>query len=232
MGAIGLLHLPDDSYPGPQLIATPQETHPRLAQGGPLAIAHLVRMLLEAGVAIGTLLACALAFKVPFGGPYLILSLLLFSLTFPGRAPRGTSPGAIASEVLGGWMLVVGLLLTLGWATRTLGSFDERVIVTWVAVAPVALFAAHMLTPILLPRLLAAEGLQRVAVIAGAGGLGRTLAQRIESTPFLGVKVAGRTVAGDGIWHGADAADLVGAVGLGFVDAAQVVGALDARLLH
>ncbi|HSS29082.1 MAG TPA: undecaprenyl-phosphate glucose phosphotransferase, partial [Usitatibacter sp.] len=101
------------------------------------------------------------------------------------------SPGAIASEVLGGWMLVVGLLLTLGWATRTLGSFDERVIVTWVAVAPVALFAAHMLTPILLPRLLAAEGLERVAVIAGAGGLGRTLAQRIEATPFLGVKVAG-----------------------------------------
>ena len=191
MAAIGLLQLPDASYPGPQVIATPHDTHPRLAQGGPLAIAHLVRMLLEAGVSIGTLLACALAFKVAFGGPYLILSLLLFSLTFPGRPPRGTSPGAIASEVLAGWMLVVGLLLTLGWATRTLGSFDERVIVTWVAVTPVALFAAHMLTPVLLPRLLAAEGLERVAVIAGGGGLGRTLAQRIEATPFLGVKVAG-----------------------------------------
>jgi putative colanic acid biosynthesis UDP-glucose lipid carrier transferase len=148
-------------------------------------------MLLEAMVAIGTLFACALVFKVAFGGPYLILSLLLFSLTFPGRQPQGTSPGAIASEVLAGWMLVVGLLLTLGWATRTLGSFDERVIVAWVTVAPVALFAAHMLTPVLLPKVLAAEGLERVAVIAGAGGLGRTLAQRIEATPFLGVKVAG-----------------------------------------
>jgi len=93
--------------------------------------------------------------------------------------------------VLGGWLLIVGLLLMLGWATRTVGSFDERVMVAWVAVTPVALFTAHLLTPILLPRLLAAEGLHRVAVIAGAGSLGRTLAERIEATPFLGIKVAG-----------------------------------------
>ena len=57
-------------------------------------------------------------------------------------------------------------LLTLGWATRTIGSFDERVIVTWIAVTPVVMFGAHLLTPVLLPRLLAAEGLKRVAVIA------------------------------------------------------------------
>ncbi len=148
-------------------------------------------MLMEAVIAIGTLAACAATYKVPFSGSYIILSLLVFSLTFPGRAPRGTSAGAIASEVVGGWMLVIALLLTLGWATRTLGAFDERVVVMWAAVAPVALFAGHMLTPILLPKLLAAEGLERVAVIAGAGSLGQTLAERIESTQYLGVKVAG-----------------------------------------
>ncbi|HEX4779789.1 MAG TPA: undecaprenyl-phosphate glucose phosphotransferase [Usitatibacter sp.] len=202
--------MPADSYPGPQLIATPQDTHPRLAQGGPLAIAHLVRMLLEAVVAIGALAGSAYLFHVPFGGPYLILSLLLFSLTFPGHAPRGTSPGAIASDVLAGWMLVVGLLLTLAWATRTLDSFDERVIVTWVAVTPMLLFAAHMLTPVLLPKLLAAEGLERVAVIAGGGPLGRMLAQRIEATPFLGVKVAG--FFDDGSRDGGDARSVLGSL--------------------
>ena len=100
--------MPADSYPGPQLLATPQDTHPRLAQGGPLAIAHLVRMLLEAVVAIGALAGCAFLFHVPFGGPYLILSLLLFSLTFPGHAPRGTSPGAIASDEFARWMRASG----------------------------------------------------------------------------------------------------------------------------
>jgi putative colanic acid biosynthesis UDP-glucose lipid carrier transferase len=93
--------------------------------------------------------------------------------------------------VVGGWILIVAMLLMLGWATRTLGSFDERVIVTWIAVTPVALFTAHMLVPVLLPRVMASEGIQRVAVIAGAGALGRKLAEQIESTPFLGVRVAG-----------------------------------------
>ena len=181
--------MPAFSYSETQLLAT-QENQPRLTQG-PLGLASLVRMLLEAVVAVATLAGCALAFGVAFAGPYIILGLLVFSLTFPGRAPRSTSAAGVAREVLGGWIVIVILLLLLGWATRTVDVFDERVIVSWIAVTPVAMFAAHMLTPALMPRLLAAEGLQRVAVIAGASGLGRTLAERIRETPYLGVRVAG-----------------------------------------
>ena len=172
------------------MIATPHSGQVKLSQG-PLTLAVLVRMFLEAAVAIGVLAAAAWYYREPFQGPYIILSLLVFSLTFPGQTPRGTSPGAIARDVLTGWFLIVGLLLMLGWATRTVGSFDERVLFAWVALTPVVMFSAHMLAPIVLPRLMAAEGLERVAVIAGAGSLGRKLAERIEATPFLGVKVAG-----------------------------------------
>jgi putative colanic acid biosynthesis UDP-glucose lipid carrier transferase len=154
-------------------------------------VAALVRMLLEAVVAVGCLAGCAIAFGEPFAGSYVILGLLVFSLTFPGQAPRATSPGSIARDVLTDWMLIVGLLLMLGWATRTIGLFDERVIVTWIAVTPVVMFGAQLLAPALLPRLLAAEGLKRVAVIAGGGSLGRRLAERIADTPILGVQVAG-----------------------------------------
>ena len=171
------------------MIAT-QDRQLKLAQGT-LTLAALIRMLMEAAVAIGTLAASALWFHTSFAGPYVILSLLVFSLTFPGKPPRGTSAGAIARDVLTGWVLIVGLLLMLGWATRTLGSFDERVIVAWVAVTPLVLFSANMLLPIALPRLLAAEGVKRVAVVAGAGSLGRKLAERVASTPYLGVEVAG-----------------------------------------
>ena len=171
------------------MLAT-QDSHLRLTQA-PLAVAALVRMLLESLVAVGCLAGCAIAFGEPFAGPYIILALLVFSLTFPGHAPRGTSPAAIARDVLAGWMLIVGLLLMLGWATRTVVFFDEKVIVTWIAVTPVVMFGAHLLNPVLLPRLLAAEGLNRVAVIAGGGSLGLKLAERIADTPILGVTVAG-----------------------------------------
>ncbi|MEO7744103.1 MAG: sugar transferase, partial [Usitatibacter sp.] len=172
------------------MIAAPHTGQVKLSQG-PLTLAVLVRMFLEAAVAIGMLGMAAWYFREPFQGPYIILSLLVFSLTFPGQTPRGSSAGAIARDVLTGWVLIVGLLLMLGWATRTVGSFDERVLVAWVALTPVVMFSAHMLAPVILPRIMAAEGLERVAVIAGAGSLGRKLAERIEATPFLGVKVAG-----------------------------------------
>src|SRR5947208_6071756 len=89
------------------------------------------------------------------------------------------------------WFVIVGLLLLIGWAARTLNSFDPRVILAWVFAAPAALFAARALMPVVLPRLLAAEGVQRVAVIAGEGELGRKLAERIQAAPFLGIRFAG-----------------------------------------
>ncbi len=156
-----------------------------------LAPAALVQATLDPLVAIGALLSSAFAFGKTFEGPYLILALIVFSLTFPGAPPKGTSLRALAGDVLASWFVVVALLLLIGWATRTLGSFDPQVILAWVTAAPVALFAARALMPVVLLRLLAAEGVQRVAVIAGEGELGRKLAERIQVTPFLGIRLAG-----------------------------------------
>ena len=142
-------------------------------------------------VAIGALLLSSFAFGKTFEGPYLILALIVFSLTFPGTPPKGTSLRALAGDVISSWFVVVGLLLLIGWATRTLGSFDPRVILAWVIAAPVALFAARALMPVVLLRLLAVEGVQRVVVIAGEGELGRKLAERIQVSPFLGIRFAG-----------------------------------------
>jgi putative colanic acid biosynthesis UDP-glucose lipid carrier transferase len=156
-----------------------------------LAPAALVQAALDPLVAIGALLLSAFAFGETFEGPYLILALIVFSLTFPGTPPKGTSLRALAGDVMSSWFVVVALLLLIGWATRTLGSLDSRVILAWVLATPVALFAARALMPAVLLRLLAAEGVQRVAVIAGESHLGRKLAERIQLTPFLGIRFAG-----------------------------------------
>jgi len=156
-----------------------------------LAPATLVQAAIAPLVTIGALLISAMVFDEPPKGPYLILALIVFSLTFPGSAPKGATIRALASDVLASWLVVVGLLLFIGWATRTLDSFDPRVVYTWVIATPFALLAVHLLMPVVLPPLLAAEGVQRTAVIAGEGQLGRELADRIHRNPFLGVRVAG-----------------------------------------
>jgi putative colanic acid biosynthesis UDP-glucose lipid carrier transferase len=158
---------------------------------GQLTLAALSRIALDPTVAIGTLLAAGLAFGEPLDGHYLILMVVVFSLTFPGSVPRGTTIRRLAGDVLTGWLVIVALLLLLGWATGTLGSFDHRVILAWLVATPVALFAAHLLVPVVLPRVLAAEGVRKVAVVAGANELGCKLAERLRSTPLLGVRFAG-----------------------------------------
>jgi putative colanic acid biosynthesis UDP-glucose lipid carrier transferase len=158
---------------------------------GQLAPAALLRASLDAAAAIGTLLLAVAVFGAAFSGAYLILALLVFSLTFPGSPPGSTSFGGQAGDVLTGWVVVVSLLVLLGWTTQTLDYFDRRVLVAWALLTPLVQFAAHVMLPALLPRLLSAEGMQRIAVVAGAGALGAELAGRIRRTPFLGIRCAG-----------------------------------------
>ena len=158
---------------------------------GPTSGAVLLRASLDSVVAIATLGVCAFAAGIPFSGPYLILALLVFSMTFPGVLPGDTGVRNLAFGVLARWSAVISLLLLLGWATRTISAFEERVIFSWALATPIALYLAHRTVPDLLPRLFAAEGMERVCVIAGASALGIHLAERISATPYMAMRVAG-----------------------------------------
>ncbi len=166
-------------------------TQPRLLPSQP-SPAVLVRAAVDPAVAIGSLLACAFWFDGRFGGSHLILVLLVFSMTFPGNLARDTaSAAALALGIAIEWLAMVALLLLLGWASGTLANFDARGILAWVIATPLALFAAHRMVPMLLPWVLAAEGLQRTAVIAGANGLGRDLGAHLRARPLTGIRFAG-----------------------------------------
>jgi len=151
----------------------------------------LVRAALDPLVAIATLAAAVTLFGAGFDGACLILALLVFAMTFPGGLVRDSeNAGDLMLEIVTGWVAVLGLLGLLGWATRTLEAFDQQAILAWALATPAVLFAAHRLLPLVLPRVLATQGLQKVAVIAGANDLGRRLAERLRD-PMLGTRVAG-----------------------------------------
>jgi putative colanic acid biosynthesis UDP-glucose lipid carrier transferase len=153
----------------------------------------LVQSAIDPLVATATLALAVSFFGGTFDGACLILALLVFAMTFPGSlaGDGAASAGELALEIAAGWLAIVVLLLFLGWASRTLEAFDPRVIFAWALATPAALFAAHRLLPLVWPRLLAAEGLQKTAVIAGANDLGRKLAARLRDNPMLGQRFAG-----------------------------------------
>jgi putative colanic acid biosynthesis UDP-glucose lipid carrier transferase len=167
-----------------------RNTRPRLSSGK-LGVSALLRAAIDPVVAIGSLAISVLWFEGQFNGPYLILALLVFSMAYPTRLAQDASNAALMRDVATGWLAMMALLALAGWASGTLGAFDQRAILAWFLATPPALFAAHRLIPGLLPRLLAAEGSPRTAVIAGVNETGCRLAGNIEANPAMGTRVVG-----------------------------------------
>ena len=167
------------------------DTQPRLSLSKP-GLAALLRTAIDPVVAIGALVISVLWFEGRFDGTYLILALLVFPMTYPTSLVRNTSDSAaLLRDIVWGWLAMIVLLTLVGWVSGTLGAFNQRAILAWLVITPPALFAAHRLIASIMPRLLAAEGLQRTAVIAGANETGCRLGERIGANPFLGTRVTG-----------------------------------------
>ncbi len=155
-----------------------------------LSAPALLRLSLDAVIAVGSLLAIASYFGKPFEGPYLILALIVFSLTFPGAVYNPRTVLGLARDVLLNWFIVLLILLFFGYASGYLSLFPARMVLAWSVTVPVLVFIGHATIPYLLPKVLAIEGMRRNAVIAGGNELGAKLVQQIHGAPLLGIQVA------------------------------------------
>ena len=155
-----------------------------------LSLVRLVRSTIEPVLIISALLAATFVFDGEFEGKDLILSLLVFSLTFPGRLSHGRISRPRLFEVWANWLGIALLLIFFGYATRSLRYFDLRVILTWTLSVPFLLLFAYRMIPVIMPRLLAVEG-YRSAVIVGANEIGRKLAREFAQEAQLGVRLIG-----------------------------------------
>ncbi|MGE5469650.1 MAG: undecaprenyl-phosphate glucose phosphotransferase [Bacteroidota bacterium] len=151
----------------------------------------MLQAMLAPAVGMLSLPLCAYAYGEPVSSPYLILAILIFAISFPGRVPPNNSRSAMIVSVMANWLPLLALLLLIGWTTRTLDSFDRPVIVAWAILTPLAIFTLQFLFPLVMPFLMAAEGGPRRAVIVGRGHLSRQLASRIENSPLLGIQIVG-----------------------------------------
>jgi len=156
-----------------------------------LSAAAILRISLDALIAVGALLGVAVWFDQPFEGPYFILALIVFSLTFPGSAYSAGSLVGLARDVVLSWLVVVLILLFCGYASGYLSLFPPVMVIAWCLLVPPLSFLAHATMPLLLPKVMAMEGMLRTAVIVGANDLGAKLALQLRTAPLLGIRLAG-----------------------------------------
>ncbi len=123
--------------------------------------------------------------------PYLILAVIVFSITFPGTTRLQSSIRGVIFDVVYSWFWVVLLLLFLGFATGYIAEFSSETLITWLWVAPLTQIGAHLALRTAAPFLLMLQGPPQRAIIVGMNEQGVALASRIRETRYSKIELSG-----------------------------------------
>jgi putative colanic acid biosynthesis UDP-glucose lipid carrier transferase len=123
--------------------------------------------------------------------PYLILAVIVFSITFPGTSRLQSTVTEVIIDVLYSWFWVVLLLFFLGFATGYITEFSSQTLTTWLWVAPLTQIGAHLALRTAAPFLLMLQGPPQRAIIVGMNEQGVALASRIQQTRYSKIELSG-----------------------------------------
>ena len=152
---------------------------------------NLIEIVLEPLVLVLSLWAVALWIKGRLEGEDVILSVIVFSLTFPGSSRLIMPPWRAIRHILLGWLALSGLLLLFGYASHYLEDFHSDVLLTWWWVALLSLGGAHFLLRAAAPAIRELQGPARCVVLAGMNEQGIELAQRLANDLYANVSIVG-----------------------------------------
>ena len=176
--------------PGPTRPLNPlRRSQPRF-QEPPRPVQTLVARLLEPSLAVAVFVAASIGLGAAASAQGLILCLLVFGLSFPGRDRFALKPLRAAAAVLASWLVVLSLLALVGHATRSLTVLDTRVLVIWALATPLLQMAAWWLGRRWLQHV-AQQPRHRSVVVIGAGRPAAQLAQALQARADLGRHLLG-----------------------------------------
>ncbi|KQP21174.1 undecaprenyl-phosphate glucose phosphotransferase [Pseudorhodoferax sp. Leaf265] len=180
-----------DSSPIP---LTQVKTAPEVVGGGSLGKDHplsFIESLLDPGMLVLSLWGVGLYHTGSLRPEYLILSVIVFAMTFPGTTQIRSSLRKLVTQTLINWAAIAALLMVMGVATGYNRHFPVGALLMWLWLAPVSQIAAHRALRLAAPAILALRGPPRKAVIVGMNTQGVALARRIRETPYSQIEVSG-----------------------------------------
>jgi putative colanic acid biosynthesis UDP-glucose lipid carrier transferase len=160
-----------------------------------LTIAQAVGLPL---VATGLLAFECWYFGAPFNQSFGLLLMLVMVLGVVLMQPeRGLMPQLIGgrrelvTRLAWRWLILLFLLLTIGYATKSSGEFSRRMVLTWAVTTPGFLIGIALLLHEFLKQVMADPETARRAVFAGYNDISVSLAQRVERTSLSALRIEG-----------------------------------------
>lgn len=120
-----------------------------------------------------------------------VLAFVVFYSAHLYRPWRGIRLYREFGVIAKSWVVCIGIILLLLFATKTSHSFSRRLLLTWFWVTPVVIFAMHMFGRLVLRELRKMNFNLRRAVVVGGNHIGRQFVDRMQEIPWAGIKVVG-----------------------------------------
>jgi putative colanic acid biosynthesis UDP-glucose lipid carrier transferase len=145
------------------------------------------------GPLVIVLVLWAIAFLIDDGldPAYLILSLILFSLTFPSSSKINLPTWEVVSNVVINWIIISALLIAFGIASGYIGLFSVSAILMWIWLTPVCQLAAEFVLRFVAPMLIKLQGPVKQTIIVGMNEQGLALADRLSNNNYIAADLLG-----------------------------------------
>ncbi|MDM7948624.1 undecaprenyl-phosphate glucose phosphotransferase [Hydrogenophaga sp.] len=150
-----------------------------------------LELLLSPAIAVSSLWALAWWLDGGLYPEYLVLAVLVFSMTFPGESRLALSWKLLLFEVLRTWSITFGLLVGAGMATGYVRMFPNDLIFVWVSLVPAADFLAWLMLKRAAPVLVKLQGPPTRAIVIGMNEQGLLLAGNLRRSPYMNIEVIG-----------------------------------------
>ncbi|MES2579506.1 MAG: undecaprenyl-phosphate glucose phosphotransferase [Pseudomonadota bacterium] len=156
-----------------------------------LSLNQIIKILVDPVVMIAMLFCFALIGEGELNSHYIVLSIMVFALSFPGTWGNADNLYKDILATLSQWFLVVGILLFFGYATEYLPMFSQQVITAWVLITPLVMVITHWLISRYLVSPHYLTHIKKTAVIIGQNELCQQLTSRIQDNNQLAIEIKG-----------------------------------------
>jgi len=156
-----------------------------------LSLHKLIKILIDPLLIVIVLFSEAIYFEGKLFSKYVVLSTILFALSFPGSWVNSKTIKEELLNTFGQWFQIVGILLSFGYITGFISNFPEEVVLFLVFGTPIVLVASHLVARKYLLSKHYILSVKKSAVIVGVNDLGNQLQSRISSNAELGIELKG-----------------------------------------
>jgi putative colanic acid biosysnthesis UDP-glucose lipid carrier transferase len=150
-----------------------------------------VRLFLDPILMVVMLYSVALLYQRTLQPEYIVLSILTFTLSFPGAWNYQQGFFEDVKSTLVHWFTVIAILLLFGYTTEYLSMYSHEVLTTWFLITPLTLLTVHFLIGKYLSSKYFLSKISKTAVIVGHNDLGMQLYRRIQENPSHAIVIKG-----------------------------------------